>query len=113
MKSSAERSLTDTIRELFQASPNENIAATKIAVAKAADIINSDLLPAEEMLDKVKTSKKVPAKVAAAKNPSRKKVVAKKTLKGSFQSGRLTFQKSIPERTPPPSGKSDCYASLM
>ena len=78
LKSSAEKSLAEAIRELLNASPNENIAAAKIAVAKAAGIISSDLVLAEEMLTKVKTSKKLAAKAAAAKKPARKKVVAKK-----------------------------------
>jgi hypothetical protein len=78
LKSSAEKSLAEAIRELLNASPNENIATAKIAVAKAAGIISSDLLIAEEMLTKVKKSKKLAAKDTAAKKPARKKVVAKK-----------------------------------
>jgi hypothetical protein len=88
LKSSAEKSLAAAIRELLNASPNENIAAAKIAVAKAAGIISSDLLLAEEMLTKVKTSKKLAAKVTASKKPARKKVVAKKPQKRNSHQNR-------------------------
>ena len=79
LKSSAEKSLAEAIRELLKASPNENYAAARIAVARAAGIISSDVVLAEEMLAKVKKAKKVAAKVAASKKPARKRVVAKKT----------------------------------
>ena len=81
LKSSAEKSLAEAIRELLNASPNENIAAAKIAVAKAAGIISSDLVLAEEMLTKVKKSKKLAAKLPQRRNQREKRLLQKNPKK--------------------------------
>ena len=56
LKSTARDSLSEAIRELLLVNPNENAAEAKIAIAKAAGIISSDLLLAEKMLSKFKTA---------------------------------------------------------
>jgi hypothetical protein len=81
LKSNAGAALTEAIRELLLAPPNLNSAESKIAMAKAAGIINSDLMLAEDMLMKCKAVvKKAPAKRAVAKKVPAKKVAPKKIL---------------------------------
>lgn len=78
LKSTAQESLAEAIRELLLAPNNLRSAEAKIAVAKAAGIINSDLVLAEEMLSKHRVAAKPAAKKVAAKKPAAKKAVAKK-----------------------------------
>ena len=52
LKHDAEAALREAIRELLLANPDENKAATRIAVAKAAGILSEDVVLAEDMLRK-------------------------------------------------------------
>lgn len=52
LKRHADAALRDAIRELLQANPDENRAATRIAVARAAGILSEDIVLAEDMLQK-------------------------------------------------------------
>lgn len=83
LKSTAEQSLTEAIRELLLAPSDLRSAEAKIAVAKAAGIINADLILAEEIVEKhkVATKTKAPAKKAAARKaaPKKRTAPAKKT----------------------------------
>jgi len=92
----AAKAVSEAIRELLQADPNENAVEAKIAIAKAAGLISHDVLLAGEMLEKVKSNKKkLPSKastkkttaksVSAKKEPAKKlpKPVAKKVVKKS------------------------------
>lgn len=79
LKSTAQAALSEAIRELLRAPSNLRSAEAKIAAAKAAGIINADLVLAEEMVSKHKTATKKPAaKKSPAKKPAAKKVPAKK-----------------------------------
>ena len=80
LKSTAEQALTEAIRELLLAPENLKSAEVKIAITKAAGIINTDLVLAEEMLQRHKVaSKKAPAKKhAPAKRAAAKKAPARK-----------------------------------
>jgi hypothetical protein len=66
LKQNAEEAIREAIRELLLADPNENEVDAKLAIAKAADLISRDVLLAEQILQKVKASKK-PAKKKAAR----------------------------------------------
>ncbi len=57
LKHDAEAALREAIRELLLANPDENKAAARIAVAKAAGILSEDVLLAEDMLRKTRASK--------------------------------------------------------
>jgi hypothetical protein len=57
LKRNAEKALREAIRELLLASPNENKAETRIAIAKAAGIISEDIVLAEDMLEKHRATK--------------------------------------------------------
>jgi len=52
LKHNAEAALREAIRELLLADPNENKAAARIAIAKAAGILSEDVALAEDMLKK-------------------------------------------------------------
>ena len=79
LKTNAEKALAEAIRELLTASPDLRSTEAKIAVAKAAGIINADLILAQDMVSKHRTPVKKPAaKKAAAKKPALKKPAAKK-----------------------------------
>ena len=86
LKANAEKALTEAIRELLLAPSDLRSAEVKIAVAKAAGIINADLILAEELLQKSKVVAKSPAarakKAAPAKKaaaPANKATKSKKT----------------------------------
>jgi hypothetical protein len=52
LRHNAEAALREAIRELLLANPDENKAAARIAVARAAGILNEDIVLAEDMLEK-------------------------------------------------------------
>ena len=52
LKHNAEAALREAIRELLLANPDENKAAARIAIAKAAGILSEDVALAEDMLKK-------------------------------------------------------------
>lgn len=73
LKQNAEKAIREAIRELLLADPNENEVAAKLAIAKAAGLISSEVLLAKQMLQKVKASKKPARKKAAKKRAARRK----------------------------------------
>ena len=99
LKHNAEAALREAIRELLLANPDENKAAARIAIAKAAGILSEDVMLAEDMLQKhrdnrvrmrgkpgVSGSRKLAArdsdgKAAENAKPSPNKRVAKKPTK--------------------------------
>src|SRR5690606_13253832 len=89
LKRNAEAALREAIRELLLANPDENKAAARIAIAKAAGILSEDVVLAEDMLQKHRATKastrgkgtahKARKGEAAKKStPARKKAGAKK-----------------------------------
>ena len=52
LKNTAEAALREAIRELLLANPDENKAAARIAIARAAGILSEDVVLAEDMLRK-------------------------------------------------------------
>ena len=52
LKHDAEAALREAIRELLLANPDENKAAARIAIARAAGILSEDVVLAEDMLEK-------------------------------------------------------------
>src|SRR3546814_8461025 len=57
LKSNAEAALREAIRELLLASPDDNKAEARIAIAKAAGILSEDVVLAENMLKKTRAAK--------------------------------------------------------
>ncbi len=53
----AEAALREAIRELLLANPDENKAAARIAIARAAGILSEDIVLAEDMLEKHRATK--------------------------------------------------------
>lgn len=93
LKSNAEASLREAIRELLLANPDENKAEARIAIAKAAGILSEDVVLAEDMLKKHRATKsrtngkgstgrkRKPAETKSEKTPA--KPAAKKAAKKS------------------------------
>ena len=57
LKRNAEAALREAIRELLLATPDENTAEARIAIAKAAGILSEDVVLAEGMLVKHRATK--------------------------------------------------------
>lgn len=57
LKHNAQASVREAIRELLQANPDENRAAARIAIARAAGILSEDVVLAEDMLQKHRASR--------------------------------------------------------
>jgi hypothetical protein len=57
LKHNAEAALREAIRELLLANPDENKAAARIAIAKAAGILSEDVVLAEDMLQKHRSTR--------------------------------------------------------
>ena len=79
LNKNAKELINDAIRELLLANPNEDKAAAKIAIAKAAGLISPEALLAETMLKKVRASRKHAVKKAAKKRAKRR--AAKKSAR--------------------------------
>src|SRR3546814_3063635 len=65
LKSNAEAALREAIRELLLASPDDNKAEARIAIAKAAGILSEDVVLAEDLLKKTRAAKARPRGKAA------------------------------------------------
>ena len=70
LKRNAEAALREAIRELLLANPDENKAAARIAIAKAAGILSEDVVLAEAMLEKTRAAK---AKTSGKASTGRKR----------------------------------------
>lgn len=72
LHNNAEKALREAIRELLLANPDENKAATRIAIAKAAGILSEDVVLAEDMLRKHRATKSRTAGKSASAHRKRK-----------------------------------------
>ena len=72
LHSNAEKALREAIRELLLANPDENKAAARIAIAKAAGILSEDIVLAEDMLRKHRATKSRTSGKAASAHRKRK-----------------------------------------
>lgn len=70
LKHNAETALREAIRELLLANPDENRAAARIAIAKAAGILSEDIVLAEDMLNKHRATR---AKTTGKSSTGRKR----------------------------------------
>ena len=70
LKHNAQASVREAIRELLQANPDENRAAARIAIARAAGILSEDVMLAEDMLQKTRAAK---AKTSGKASTGRKR----------------------------------------
>ncbi|MBE2210907.1 MAG: hypothetical protein IAE66_04805 [Xanthomonadaceae bacterium] len=95
----AEKAVREAIRELLLASPDENKAAARIAVAKAAGLLSEDVVLAEDMLQKHRATK---AKTRGKSGSSRKRVTTKAVAKSPAPAAAKPARKA----KPPASGKA-------
>lgn len=89
----AEKAVREAIRELLLASPDENKAAARIAVAKAAGLLSEDMVLAEDMLQKHRATK---AKTRGKSGSGRKRVAAKAVAKPAGKAAAKSPKKSKP-----------------
>jgi hypothetical protein len=84
LKRNAEAALREAIRELLLANPDENKAAARIAIAKAAGILSEDVVLAEDMLQKHRATK-ARTRGKSGSGKSRKSVPADKSAAANTQ----------------------------
>jgi hypothetical protein len=77
LRASARKALGEAISELIRINPDLSKAEAKIAVARAAGILDQDLFTAEHMLKKVRKATRKAAKAGAAKKPAGKRRMRK------------------------------------
>jgi hypothetical protein len=72
LRANARKAIGEAISELIRLSPDLSKAQAKIAVARAAGILDEDLFTAERMLKKVKKANRKAARPSPAKKPAGK-----------------------------------------
>ena len=92
LKRNAEAALREAIRELLLANPDENKAAARIAIARAAGILSEDIVLAEDMLQKHR----------ATKAKTRGKGTSHKARKPAAASGASTSRSAAKSAAKPP-----------
>jgi hypothetical protein len=78
LKANARKAIAEAISELIRLHPDVGKAEARIAIAKAAGILDQDLFTAERMLKKVKKAARKSAPPRRRKNPATRRV-AKRT----------------------------------
>lgn len=81
LRASARKAIGEAISELIRINPDLGKAEAKIAVARAAGILDQDLFTAERMLKKVRKANRKATKAGAAKKPAGKRRLRKVTGK--------------------------------
>jgi hypothetical protein len=82
LRASARKAIGEAISELIRVSPDLGKAEAKIAIARAAGILDQDLFTAERMLKKVKKANRKASRPGPAKKPASKLRKRKAAVKG-------------------------------
>ncbi len=82
LRASARKAIGEAISELIRISPDLSKAQAKIAIARAAGILDQDLFTAERMLKKVRKANRKAAKAGSAKKPAGKLRKRKSAVRG-------------------------------
>ena len=93
LKHDAEAALREAIRELLLANPDENKAAARIAIAKAAGILSEDVVLAEDMLKKHRDDGNK-ARTRGKSSVGARRRVAREPVAGDDTKPRSTTKKS-------------------
>jgi hypothetical protein len=72
LRANARKAIGEAISELIRISPDLSKAEAKIAIARAAGILDQDLFTAEHMLKKVKKANRKAAAPESARKPATK-----------------------------------------
>ncbi len=83
LRANARKALNEAISELIRISPDLSKAEAKIAIARAAGILDQDLFTAERMLKKVKKANRKAAKPVVSKKPAARRRKRKTAGKAS------------------------------
>jgi hypothetical protein len=75
LKANARKAIAEAISELIRLQPDVGKAEARIAIAKAAGILDQDLFTAERMLKKVKKAARKSARPRKRKKPAARRVV--------------------------------------
>jgi hypothetical protein len=75
LKYNARKAIAEAISELIRIHPDVGKAEARIAIAKAAGILDQDLFTAERMLKKVKKAARKSAQPRKRKKPAARRVV--------------------------------------
>ena len=86
LKDNARKAIAEAISELIRLNPDVGKAEARIAIAKAAGILDQDLFTAERMLKKVKKAAKKSAPPRRRKKPAARRVA----LRSQGSRGRRT-----------------------
>ena len=100
LKRNAQAAVREAIRELLQANPDENRAAARIAIARAAGILSEDVALAEDMLQKHRATR---ARTSGKAATGRRRKPAADSAAGDAGTAR----KPAPRKPAPASASSD------
>jgi hypothetical protein len=79
LKTNARKAIAEAISELIRMHPDVGKAEARIAIARAAGILDQDLFTAERMLKKVKKAARRSGKRATPKKAAARKTIRRKT----------------------------------
>jgi hypothetical protein len=99
LQRNAEAALREAIRELLLANPDENKAAARIAIAKAAGILSEDVVLAEDMLQKHRATK-ASTRGKGTSHKARKPAAAKAPTKAAEPAAAKAKKKPAPKKRP-------------
>lgn len=99
LQRNAEAALREAIRELLLANPDENKAAARIAIAKAAGILSEDVVLAEDMLQKHRATK-ASTRGKGTSHKARKPTAAKAPTKAAEPAAAKAKKKPAPKKRP-------------
>ncbi len=103
LKRNAEAALREAIRELLLASPDDNKAEARIAIAKAAGILSEDVVLAEDMLKKTRAAKartRGKAATGRKRRPAADKTPAKKAADPAAKKASSPTARKPAKKTP-------------
>jgi hypothetical protein len=83
LRTTARKAIGEAISELIRIAPDVSKAQAKIAVARAAGILDQDLFTAERMLKKVKKANRKAAKPDTPKKPATRRRKRKSAVKST------------------------------
>ncbi len=81
LKDNARKAIAEAISELIRLNPDVGKAEARIAIARAAGILDQDLFTAERMLKKVKRAARKSAQPRKRKKPAARRVVIRSQRK--------------------------------
>lgn len=102
LKHDADKAVREAIRELLLANPDENKAAARIAIAKAAGILSEDVLLAEDMLKQHRATKsRTSGKAGSSRKRKSAAAAGEATSKSPAATETAPRKRKAAAKTPP------------